>query len=69
MIQQHANPEDLDLYALGALDGDENLALESHVSGCGQCRQELAQARARTSLLGLTAVPCPRLRCRSGRRR
>jgi len=57
MIKQHANPEDYDLYALGALDGEEKQALEAHLSACGQCRQELAQARARTSLLGLTAPP------------
>ncbi|MGH9589561.1 MAG: anti-sigma factor [Terracidiphilus sp.] len=57
MTQQHANPEDFDLYALGALDGEEKQALEAHLSGCGQCRQELAQARARASLLGLTAAP------------
>lgn len=57
MTQQHANPEDLDLYALGALDGDEKQAFETHLSACGQCRQELAQARTRTSLLGLTTAP------------
>ena len=57
MIQQHANPEDFELYALGALDGEEKQALEAHLRTCGQCQQELAQARVRTSLLGLTAAP------------
>ncbi|MGH9589990.1 MAG: zf-HC2 domain-containing protein, partial [Terracidiphilus sp.] len=57
MTQQHANPEDFDLYALSALDGEEKQALEAHLSACGQCRRELAQVRARTSLLGLTAAP------------
>ncbi len=57
MTQKHANPEDFDLYALGALDGEEKRALEEHVSACSQCRQELAEARRRTSLLGLASAP------------
>lgn len=57
MTQQHANPEDFDLYALGALDVEEKQALEAHLSACGQCRQKLADAQARTSLLGLAADP------------
>lgn len=57
MTEQHANPEDFDLHALGALDGEEKQAFEAHLSVCPQCRLELAQARARTSLLGLAAAP------------
>ena len=34
MTEQHANPEDLDLYALGALDGEEKQAFEAHLRAC-----------------------------------
>ena len=40
MNQMNNHPtreEDFDLYALGALEGDEKLAIESHVSGCSEC--------------------------------
>ncbi len=30
----HSGQEDFDLYALGALEGDEELAIESHVAAC-----------------------------------
>lgn len=56
MNGRHANPEDSDLYALGALDGEEKQAYEAHVRDCGACKQELAAARERVALLGL-AVP------------
>lgn len=57
MTELHANPEDFDLYALGALDADEKQRFEAHLSACSACRQELAVAQQRTSLLGLTAPP------------
>src|ERR1700734_3694278 len=57
MTGQHANPEALDLYALGALDGEEKQALEAHLPTCPACRQQLAAARQRTALLGLSASP------------
>jgi anti-sigma-K factor RskA len=57
MTQKHANPEDFDLYALGALDGEEKRAFEEHLRACSPCRQELAEARLRTSLLGLSSAP------------
>jgi anti-sigma-K factor RskA len=57
MMVRHANPEDFDLYALGALDGEGKLAFEQHIDSCAQCRQELAEARSRTVLLGLSAAP------------
>lgn len=53
----HTNPEDLDLYALGALDGEEKQTLEAHLRDCAACRQQLAAARQRTALLGLAAPP------------
>jgi anti-sigma-K factor RskA len=55
MTTPHANPEDLDLYALGALDGEEKQAIEAHLSACPACTQQLAAARQRTALLGLSA--------------
>lgn len=57
MTQKHANPEDFDLYALGALDGEEKRALEEHLGACPACRQAAAAARLRTSLLGLSSPP------------
>jgi len=35
--------EDFDLYALGALEDDEKLAIESHVSACSDCARKLAE--------------------------
>jgi anti-sigma-K factor RskA len=55
MTEPHANPEDLDLYALGALDGDEKQTLEAHLRACPYCQQQLAAARQRTALMGLAA--------------
>ena len=57
MTMQHANPEDLDLYALGALDGEDKQALEAHLASCAACRQQLAAARQRTAFIGLSAPP------------
>lgn len=48
--------EDFDLYALGALEGAEKQALESHVAFCLGCAQKLADARGRIALLAF-AVP------------
>ena len=49
--------EDFDLYALGALEGDEKLAIESHVAGCADCARKLAEARGRIALLAFAAPP------------
>jgi len=57
MMTRHANPEDLDLYALGALDGEDKPTLEAHLEACPACRQQLAAARQETALLGLSAPP------------
>jgi anti-sigma-K factor RskA len=57
MTTPHANPEDLDLYALGALDGEEKQSLEAHLQACPHCLQQLAAARQRTALIGLAAPP------------
>jgi anti-sigma-K factor RskA len=57
MTDPHANPENLDLYALGALDGEEKRSLEAHLRTCAQCRQSLAESRLQSSLLGLASAP------------
>lgn len=49
--------EALALYAMGALDNQQDLAeLESHLGTCGECRRELEALRADTALLALSAV-------------
>lgn len=57
MTQQHANPEDFDLYAMSALDGEDKQAFEAHLRACPACAQRLAEARRQLSLLGLAAAP------------
>lgn len=47
--------EDFDLYALGALEGEEKQALESHLVGCSDCAHKLEEARGRLALLSLAA--------------
>jgi anti-sigma-K factor RskA len=57
MTMPHANPEDLDLYALGALEDEERQTLNAHLRDCVYCRQQLTAARQRTALIGLAAPP------------
>lgn len=54
-MSRHVQPEDSDLYALGALDGEEKQALEAHVRVCTECAGEVKAARQRVALLGLAA--------------
>lgn len=57
--------DDLALYALGALTGEERVALERHLGDCASCRRELETLRGDTALLALsTAGPRPPLRSR-----
>ncbi len=49
--------EDFDLYALGAMEGEERESLEAHIAGCAACTAKLAEARGRVSLLALAAKP------------
>jgi anti-sigma-K factor RskA len=57
--------EDLALYALAALQGDERVALEQHLEGCAGCRRELEQLRGDMALMALsTAGPAPPVRAR-----
>jgi anti-sigma-K factor RskA len=48
---------DYDLYALGALRGEECAAIESHVASCAKCAHKLAEARGRIALLALSVDP------------
>jgi anti-sigma-K factor RskA len=57
MMERHVNPEDPDLYALGALDGEEKQELEAHVRSCPACARAVDAARQRVALLGLAAPP------------
>lgn len=48
--------ENIPAYAIGALDAEDVLALESHLQTCASCRTELAEYRALSESL-LMAVP------------
>ena len=43
--QRHANPEDLTLFAMQLLSGDEAASVTEHVEHCSECRRELASIR------------------------
>jgi anti-sigma-K factor RskA len=61
----------IDLYALGALEPDEQGAVDEHLDTCGRCRTQLAQAKELVSLLAWTPdqhEPPPQLRGRLMRR-
>jgi anti-sigma-K factor RskA len=47
--------EELALYALGCLEGDEKTSLEKHLEECASCRRELEQLRGDAALLALSA--------------
>jgi anti-sigma-K factor RskA len=47
--------EDLALYALGALEGNERATLEKHLQECAPCRRELEQLQGDAALLALTS--------------
>ena len=46
--------ENLSLHALGALHGEERVALEKHLEQCADCRRELEQSRGDLALLALS---------------
>ena len=57
--------EDLPLYALGELEGEERSALESHLEGCTACRNELEAVRGDLAMLAFSVSgPEPPLRSR-----
>ncbi|GAA3222256.1 zf-HC2 domain-containing protein [Actinocorallia longicatena] len=47
----------LGVYVLGAIDPGERTALETHLSGCALCRDELAALAALPALLGRVSEP------------
>src|SRR5262245_8114259 len=49
--------EDFDLYALGALEGDERQEIEQHLSVCVDCARKLAEAKGRVATLALATPP------------
>jgi anti-sigma-K factor RskA len=57
--------DDLALYALGSLDGEEQTTLEKHLETCASCRGELEMLRGDLGLFSLsTAGPKPPARSR-----
>ena len=57
--------EDLALYALGSLEGNERQAVEEHMETCAACQRELQALRGDMALLALSASgPAPPLRSR-----
>jgi anti-sigma-K factor RskA len=65
MSEHEQYAEDLALYALHALTGEDRVKLEQHLAGCAACRQELEQLRGDTALLALSATgPRPPQRAR-----
>jgi anti-sigma-K factor RskA len=65
MSEHEQYAEDLALYALNALEGNERAKLEEHVATCAACRLELERLRADTALLAISAAgPRPPQRAR-----
>jgi len=65
MSEHEQFAEDLALYALNALQGEERANLEKHLATCSACRLELEQLRGDGALLALSTVgPKPPLRAR-----
>lgn len=58
--------EDLALYAVNALEGEDRAELEQHLASCAACRLELEQLRGDGALLALsTSGPKPPARARA----
>src|SRR5579863_3966475 len=58
--------DDLALYAVGALEGESRVALETHLKGCAECRRELERLRGDAALLAFsTSGPRPPARSRA----
>jgi anti-sigma-K factor RskA len=57
--------DDLALYALGSLSGEEQTALQKHLEGCASCRRELEHLRGDMALMAVsTGGPTPPQRAR-----
>src|SRR5271155_66161 len=60
MSEHERYAEDLALYALDALRGEDRARVDEHLAECAACRRELEQLRGDTALLALsTAGPGP----------
>lgn len=58
--------EDLSLYALGALQGQERAAIEKHLEECSTCREELGRLHGDLALMAFsTSGPRPPARSRA----
>jgi anti-sigma-K factor RskA len=65
MNEHEQYAEDLALYALDALRGEDRAKLDQHLATCASCRLELEQLRGDTALLALSAAgPRPPQRAR-----
>jgi anti-sigma-K factor RskA len=65
MSEHERYAEDLALYAVGALRGEDRARVDEHLAACAACRLELEQLRGDTALLALsTAGPRPPQRAR-----
>lgn len=49
--------EDIDLYALGVLEGEEKEALEGHLRACDDCQRKLEDARGLVAMISVAAPP------------
>ncbi len=47
--------EDLDLHALGVLEGEERQPIEAHLAACSDCTRKMEEARGRLAVLALAA--------------
>ncbi len=65
MSEHEQFADDLALYALDALRGEERARVDAHLATCAACRLELEQLRGDTALLALSAAgPRPPQRAR-----
>jgi anti-sigma-K factor RskA len=65
MSEHERYAEDLALYALDALQGEDRARVVEHLAACAACRLELEQLRGDTALLALSATgPRPPQRAR-----
>ncbi|MGA9557009.1 MAG: anti-sigma factor, partial [Terriglobales bacterium] len=65
MSEHEQFAEDLALYALGTLGGDERSALEAHLETCASCRRELEVIRGDLAVVAMSAAgPQPPSRSR-----
>jgi anti-sigma-K factor RskA len=65
MSEHEQLADDLALYALGSLTGEERIVLEKHLEECSACRRELEQLRGDMALMAISVGgPKPPARAR-----